>query len=259
MTVGLPNGTRELAAAVFCGPSRGCIGDPGSAEVDVHLTGARVTVVDELAPTLDLRGGTVLADERQSGPADVVFNARDNVGIREARLSIDGEQTDRLEFACDYSRRVPCADQSERKLSFDSRGLANGPHVARVEVIDAAGNQVVQERKLMVGNRAGATGVSFRVSKGTVRNGKRVMFTGSVSGEQGPMNRLLVALQAKVGRKWVTFRTVRTDERGIFGARYRFTRTFRTRTYSFRARVSAQAGVEADSNSGRVRVRVRGG
>jgi hypothetical protein len=289
VTVGLPTGTRELAAGVFCGSSRSCIPDPGSAEVDMHLTGARVTVVDELAPTLELRGGTIVDREEQSGPSNVVFAARDNVGIRDARLLIDGEQRDRLEFPCDYSRRIPCADQSERKLSVDSRGLASGPHTARVEVTDAAGNRVGQERRLVVSNpvasnpvvsnpvasnpvasnpvasnpvagtRVGATGIALRVSRGRVRNGKRVMFTGVVSDEQGPVNRVLVTLQAKVGRKWVTFRTVRTDERGIYGARYRFTRTFRTRTYSFRARVSAQAGVEADSNSRRVRVKVRGG
>jgi hypothetical protein len=278
--VALPPGSTQVFAGVFCGSARQCNQDPGSSSAEHWMYAAKVTVEDPVKPTISEAGGTQADPAAERGTSSYRFTASDNVGIREARLLIDGVEKDRETNACDFSAPIPCPNQAEKELSFDTKGVPDGSRHARVEVLDAAGNESSSERTLTVANGvAGAGGdssreedriavagqtalsalVTLRSSKRSVRNGKRLMFLGRVSAGEAPVARVLVALQARVGRKWVTFRTVRTDERGLFGARYRFTRTFRTRSYTFRARLSAQAGVETDSDSPRVRVRVRGG
>lgn len=313
VAVGLPNGVTTLAAAVFCGgESADCHPNPGSSEAKVSLTAARVTVEDPVMPSLTLTGGSLAASPAQSGTSDVVLDASDNVGVKEARLLIDGVERDRETFGCDYSAAIPCSNQTAKRLSFDSKTVPDGTHTARVEVLDAGGNSTGENRELTVGNGsspppstdgesgggAGGAGggsssstttnntsasestvretvtqngggllagaslapesvITLKTSRRSVKNGRSVAFSGTVTAGTQPFNDVIIALQAKVGRKWVTFRHVRTGGTGVFGARYRFTRTFRTQTYTFRARASKQRGFTADRNSRSVRVKVR--
>ncbi len=256
-------------------------------------------------PALALTGGTLSTSATQSGTADLTFDASDNVGVKEARLLIDGAEKDRKTFACDFSAAIPCSNQTAQQLSFDSTAVSDGTHNARVEVLDAAGNITADERPLAVRNgnasgpsttspdsansgsssstspntssstetidrrtlteRQGATfgptavesTVTLKASRRSLRNGKAVAFSGAVMAGTSPFNDVIVALQARVGPRWVTFKNVRTGAAGTFGGRYRFTRTFRTQTYTFRARVSKQRGFALDRNSGSLRVRVR--
>jgi hypothetical protein len=303
VVVGLPTGVTTLAAAVLCGgESADCHPNPGSSEAKVSLTAARVTVEDPVNPTLNLTGGTLSASPTQSGTSDITFDASDNVGIKEARLVIDGLEKDRETFSCDYSAAIPCSDQTSKQLTFDSRTISDGAHNARVEILDAAGNTKSDERQIVSSNgSSGASGISggtnggssstssntststesidrralteapnalfgspatestitLKASRRSVKNGKAVAFSGAVMTGTRPFNDVIVALQARVGSRWVTFKNVRTGTAGGFGARYRFTRTFRTRTYTFRARVSKQQGFGVDRNSGSLRVKVK--
>ena len=303
VVVGLPNGVTTLAAAVLCGgESADCHPNPGSSEAKVTLTAARVTVEDPVYPTLRLTGGTLATSDTQTGTSDITFNASDNVGIKEARLLIDGVEKDRETFSCDYSAAIPCSDQAGKQLSFDSKTVSDGTHNARVEVVDAGGNTAADERQITSRNNSpGATSISnapsgdssssstntsnssetidrrtlteapgavftspaaesaitLKASRRLVKNGRSVSFSGTVMAGTSPFNDVIVALQARVGARWVTFKNVRTGGAGRFGARYRFTRTFRTQTYTFRARVSKQRGFAVDRNSGPLRVKVK--
>jgi hypothetical protein len=97
--------------------------------------------------------------------------------------------------------------------------------------------------------------VSLATSRRLVRNGRSVLFTGRVLDGGRPAGNALVAVQAKVGRKWVTFKIVRTDALGNFASRYRFKRTQRSTRYQFRAHVAAQGTLSTvDSLSRLVRV-----
>jgi hypothetical protein len=51
-----------------------------------------------------------------------------------------------------------------------------------------------------------------------------------------------VAMQARVGRKWRTFKQLRTDSDGRYRGRYRFTQTTGRVRYVFRALVKRQGG-----------------
>ena len=68
----------------------------------------------------------------------------------------------------------------------------------------------------------------------------------------------LIDLQAKAGRGWVTFKSIRANARGRFSAPYRFGRTFQPTTYRFRARSRREAAYPyalGYSKTARVRVR----
>ncbi len=51
-----------------------------------------------------------------------------------------------------------------------------------------------------------------------------------------------MTLQARVGRKWRTFKQLRTDIDGRFNGKYRFTQTFGRQRYVFRVLVKRQGG-----------------
>lgn len=109
----------------------------------------------------------------------------------------------------------------------------------------------------------GALGVvgdsaTMRTSRRVVYNGRVLGFLGSVRDGGQPSVGKLVAIQARVGRRWVTFKVVRTDGLGNFRAMYRFKRTFRTRRYAFRAHAAAQESLgTVDSPMRVVTVRAR--
>jgi hypothetical protein len=84
-------------------------------------------------------------------------------------------------------------------------------------------------------------GLSLTVRPRALRNGERVRLSGRVRGGAIPPKGKLVELQALEGGDWRTFASLRTDKRGRFATRYRFQRTFTTRTYRFRARARAEA------------------
>jgi hypothetical protein len=67
-----------------------------------------------------------------------------------------------------------------------------------------------------------------------------------------------VALQAKVGKKWRTFKQLTTDSRGRFKGKYKFLSTFGTVRYRFRALVKRQGGyLRAGLSEGRCAVEPR--
>jgi hypothetical protein len=93
-------------------------------------------------------------------------------------------------------------------------------------------------------------GVSLRTDKRVVRNGERLAFLGRVAGRI-PAGGATVALQAKVGHRFRTFREVRVTpaSAGRFVTRYRFTATTRTTRYRFRALVLKQGGLPYETGT----------
>jgi hypothetical protein len=99
----------------------------------------------------------------------------------------------------------------------------------------------------------------LKASRRRLRNGQTVRFTGRLLGKPIPRGGKLVALQARVGRKWRTFATPKTNAKGVFRYRYRFTSTTGLRRYAFRALVTREAAYPYDSApSPTVRVTVSG-
>ena len=249
----------QVSFETLCGSSP-C--DSSTTSASMRVYGAAVTVDDPVMPTVALSGGTIASGAVQRGPATIAFGASDNVGIRASRVTIDGavRSANDQAYPCDYTRQVPCGNQPGLTQGFDTRSLSNAAHTATVTVIDAAGNEASLSRDFQVDNRPrledGAK-ITLGVGPKTIRNGQKAGFRGRVTGGGEPVADVIVALEARVGRRWVNFRTLRSGPDGIFQTLYRFTRTRRTRTYRFRARIVSQKGSEAGnvvSRGGRVKV-----
>ena len=104
-----------------------------------------------------------------------------------------------------------------------------------------------------------AAAARLLVDRRRLRNGQAVRFTGRLLGKPIPKTGKVVALQAKVGRRWRTFATPRANSKGIFKHRYRFTATTGVRRYAFRALVTREAAYPYERGlSKQVRVVVRG-
>jgi hypothetical protein len=81
---------------------------------------------------------------------------------------------------------------------------------------------------------------TFRMPRKRVSNGRSAVFLGSLPGPNSDGR--AVALQARVGKKWRTFKQLRTGTEGGFHGEYRFTQTVGVVRYTFRALVKRQAG-----------------
>lgn len=99
----------------------------------------------------------------------------------------------------------------------------------------------------------------LKASRRRLRNGQVVRFTGRLLGKPVPSAGKLVALQAKVGRRWRTFATPRANAKGVFKHRYRFTATTGLRRYAFRAVVARETAYPYERGVSRtLTVTVRG-
>lgn len=105
-----------------------------------------------------------------------------------------------------------------------------------------------------------SAGAKLRTDRQRVRNGHIVRFSGRLLGRPLPTKGKLVELFALDGRTWRAFGrgTLRTDSKGRFKTRYRFTHTFTKTTYRFKLRVRSESNYPyraGYSNSVRVTVR----
>jgi hypothetical protein len=75
--------------------------------------------------------------------------------------------------------------------------------------------------------------VTLRASK-RVRNHSKALFSGVVKGRPIPAGGILVDLQVRLRNRWRTFATPRTNARGVYKFKYRFTQG--AATWRFRAR-----------------------
>jgi hypothetical protein len=81
---------------------------------------------------------------------------------------------------------------------------------------------------------------TLKARKKVIYNKHAVRFFGEIPGPHN--DRVVVVLQAKVGKGWSAFRRYRTRGDGKFSASYRFRRTFQKRKYVMRAQVRETVG-----------------
>ncbi|MDO9408203.1 hypothetical protein [Patulibacter sp.] len=100
--------------------------------------------------------------------------------------------------------------------------------------------------------------VRLTLSRKTARKGQAVRLRGKVLGRPMPKTGKLVELQARnPGRKWITFRTVRSRKSGSFSATYRF-RNGGPARFQMRARVRKTGDYPYATGSSAVRsIRIR--
>jgi hypothetical protein len=92
---------------------------------------------------------------------------------------------------------------------------------------------------------------TLKLAEKSVRNGQKAHFRGQLPGPNAGQR--AVALQARAGRKWRTFKQLKTDEGGGFKGLYRFTQTTGKAAYIFRALVKRQGDYPYEPGSSRKR------
>jgi hypothetical protein len=139
---------------IFCGGDNGpfiaCYTNDGAGGPFgfIDLQGALVHIEDTTAPAITAGGALISSGWRK--PSDfAALNASDSTGIRAARLDVDGRVLTRKKSACDYTRPVPCP-ASVRNVRFAGNGIADGSHTLRLVAEDAAGNDGIVQRSVLV-------------------------------------------------------------------------------------------------------------
>jgi hypothetical protein len=163
-------GVNSVSVGVVCGataPLTCSNGAAGSHDAIAMLYGATVTLTDSSAPTVSSLAGPLLADGYKKGSTFASFDASDNVGIRSARLYVDGAAQPAVTYTCDFTYTVPCSNKTGAELTLDTRALSDGTHTVQVAASDAAGNeQKSSARSITVDNGAPASPVGIGIDGG---------------------------------------------------------------------------------------------
>ena len=150
-----------------------------------------------------------------------------------------------------------------RQLVQTTKTKSDGSFAVQVEpgpsrhldVVYRYSNQVVEKAQLFLESSVKPT---LKVKpKSGLTNGETTGFIGQIPGPNAEGRG--ISLQAKAGKKWRTFKQIKTNSEGKFRGRYKFTHTSGHATYRFRARVKRQGGYPySPGSSGKKEVMVRG-
>jgi hypothetical protein len=171
-----------------------------------RLKAAIVTVRDDTLPALDVRGGVV--DPGWHRPdAAVAVTSTDNSGVRSVRLLVNGQEQNRVDLPCDYTRPRPCPDADARQLVLGT-AVSDGRQSVQVVAEDAAGNLSTLTRDVQIdGSSPGATltRASGRTITVRVSDGASGLATGTIEVRNRP-NEPFRALPTKLADGRLTAR-----------------------------------------------------
>jgi hypothetical protein len=145
----------------------------------------------------------------------------------------------------DASRELVSAATTQGNGRFATR-LDPGPS-RRVDLVYRYNDKVLGGR-VQLDSRVVPT---LAILTKNLENGEAARFKGRVPGPNADGR--AVAMQAQVGRKWRTFKQLRTDSEGRFRGKYRFTQTSGRVRYVFRALVKRQGGYPYEPGASRKR------
>jgi hypothetical protein len=131
--------TRVLySAACFDPPGCSTANDQGFPFAGLSISGSIVTVRDTVRPAVVARGA-LLAPGWRTEDLPLSFGASDAVGIRVARVLVDGAEVLAVRPKCDFTAMAPCGQVGERSARLGDR-LPDGRRTVSVEATDTAGN-----------------------------------------------------------------------------------------------------------------------
>jgi hypothetical protein len=115
---------------------------------------ARVTISENMAPTVSSVAGALWEGGLVSGTIPITFGATDGSGIREQAVQTAGGQTVVASSqSCDFAVQPPCPQSPDATLHVDTTKVPDGTQAFRLVVTDAAGNgQVVTSPPVTVDN-----------------------------------------------------------------------------------------------------------
>ncbi|MDP8943245.1 MAG: hypothetical protein M3N16_03895 [Actinomycetota bacterium] len=175
-------GRQSVRFMARCRHSSECYLGGGTIGARLAVQAANLVVNDLWQPGIGITGGSVTGGGWKTGDLDVGFSAWDNTGIQAFNYRIDGgawRQHDGRH--CDYTRMVPCSNQSGRFV-FGTAGLSDGHHVVEVVTADAghAPNHSSASHGFHVDNHAPDAAKDLAVEGGSgwrSQNGFRLSWT----------------------------------------------------------------------------------
>jgi hypothetical protein len=134
-----------------------CVQPSGCSRDGLHALAAirdvNVVIADDNAPSVAIRGGSLVAGGWRRGVQDVAVDASDGVGVKRAQVLVDGLVRGTAEHSCDATRAVPCPNGSDT-FAVKTSELADGSHIVTAEGLDSAGNLAHVSRRIAVDNTA---------------------------------------------------------------------------------------------------------
>jgi hypothetical protein len=220
--------------------------DPGPPVPDNGIPAVTDPLVKFVADEIWQKPGSAAVIEGQlTTPAGLPV-AGAVLGIRMTQLGMaDPSETDRPNVTTGSDGRfsIPVPGSGARRVGITFAPYAGGP--------------VTSKASIRVRSRLG---LRLRRKPARIRIGRKVRFSGQLTGAGPSAAGVPVEIQAKVARKWQTVATVRTRSRGKWNWVYRFRYVKRNAIFSFRAIVRAAPGwpwPSIKSPVRKVRIKVR--
>jgi hypothetical protein len=179
-TVGLGGHTQVRIEARCLNPSGCTLATTGVypyTRATFSISNVAVRVQDFTQPGVGVTGGALASGRWLSGVQGVSFDASDNVGIRETRVRVDGNEAAARGKPCDYSLRVPCPQGGDAYTLDTTVIRPDGAHTVTAEAVDTAGNVGQASWTALIDNSPPAQPVDLTVDGGEgwrARNGFRL-------------------------------------------------------------------------------------
>lgn len=130
------------------------------------MTFIRVTVADGTPPALANVSGDLWTGGWIGGTRQVTFNAADNTGIKEVRVSVDGAVKSAARRDCDPTLKV-CPDWLGASLTVaTTSGIPDGKHTLSLQAVDRGDNVGGPTREVLIDNTAPASPQDLGVVNG---------------------------------------------------------------------------------------------
>jgi hypothetical protein len=268
-------GTEALQVELVCSgdASQDCLPDDG---MPLAIHGMEVTLVEDVAPTASISGGTLLAAGPVSGVRSLRYLASDpesGIVSVEALIGDTVVGSRDLTARCAYADLTACPASDEGSLEVDTHDAPDGRYPLTLRVTDAAANQQVVRAPAFVqtanedrASSAGAVDGNVRLavrfagssrSTATVPYGRRVIVRGrlTTASRRGLGHAAIDVLErpARAGAREVAVGSVRTRADGTFS--YALARHGPSRTVRLSSAPDAAGRVAAASRPLALRVR----
>ena len=245
-------------------PLTGVVSQPSSAEAPTLKPGGGGSVDAILVPGLTTNNNTTKIEHTFIGrvagepngtvcPHDRATLAFEHVSGGVVRLGYGRESTAQVMLTCTDNGKAIADAKLELMTQTGSR-----PAVASDVTTDGAGHATLRlgrgaSRGITVGYRMYADDplaravatlkvqvvgkVSLSSNRKVLRNGQAVGLRGRLAGGLVPSRGVTLAVQWRDRHRWRPFAQIKTNSRGAFSYRYKFTRTNRRVTYRLRVQV----------------------
>lgn len=224
-----------------------CVHDFAQAGVANRACETRIVEVDNVC---EGSGGSVQGASMEAGidggtgrlTPNIVVRSTRGATVRGTLRSANGDAVPGASICLFETADVPGQPQELGQVirtkgdgSFAAQ-LPAGPS-RKLDLVYRYNNRLVEKANLRLGSIVEPT---LNVRPKRLRNGQSVRFLGDLPGPNESSR--VITLQARTGKKWRTFKQLRTDEKGNYRGKYRFTQTHGSTSYTFRAVVKKQGG-----------------